>query len=90
MYGNDYKLHTIKNFVLSETNETNIVHIDFLQQMNYTGPVKAIILNQDDHVYTKVRFDQNTIQSFKKDGLKIDDALTRSLIWRNMWQQVLD
>jgi aminopeptidase N len=61
-----------------------------LQQLNYSGPVKAVILNQGDHVYSKVRFDKNTIQSFKKDGLMVQDSLTRSLIWRNMWQQVLD
>lgn len=53
--------------------------------MNYSGPIKAVILNQGDHVYTKVRFDKNTIQSFKQDGLKFDDSLTRSLIWKNMW-----
>lgn len=58
--------------------------------MNYSGPVKAVVLNQGDHVYTKVRFDKNTIQNFKQDGLKMDDSLTRSLIWKNMWQQVLD
>lgn len=49
-----------------------------------------MILNEGDHVYSKVRFDKNTLQSFKKDGLKINDSLTRALIWRNMWQQVLD
>lgn len=58
--------------------------------MGYTGPVKAVIVNEGDHVYSKVRFDKNTLQNFKKDGLKIKDNLTRSLIWKNMWQQVLD
>lgn len=41
-------------------------------------------------MYSKVRFDKNTLQSFKQDGLRIQDSLTRALIWRSMWQQVLD
>lgn len=90
VYDNDYKLHTIKDYVLSDSNDTNIVKVDFLNQLNYNGPVKAVILNQGDHVYSKVRFDKNTLQSFKQDGLKIEDQLTRALVWRNMWQQVLD
>jgi hypothetical protein len=90
VYDDNYKLHTIKDFVLSDTNETNYLSASALKQLNYSGPVKAVILNQGDHVYTKVRFDKNTIQSFKQDGLKMDDALTKSLIWKNMWQQVLD
>jgi len=73
--------------VLSDTNQTNNVS---LAKLNYTGPVKAVILNQGDHVYSKVRFDKNTLASFKKDGLQIKDGLTRALIWRSMWQQVLD
>lgn len=68
----------------------NNVTGNFLAQVNYNGPVKAVILNEGDHVYTKIRFDNNTLKSFKKDGLKIEDPLTRSLIWRNMLQQVLD
>lgn len=77
----------IKDFVLSDTNQTNTVN---LTEFNYNGPVKAVILNQGDHVYSKVRFDSNTLKNFKQDGLKIKDPLTRALIWRNMWQQVLD
>jgi hypothetical protein len=68
IYDSSYQLHTIKDFVLSESNETNNVS---LAQLKYTGPVKAVILNQGDHVYTKVRFDSNTLKSFKQDGLKI-------------------
>lgn len=90
MYDEHYNLHTIKDYVLSDTNQTNIVSSKYFKELNYSGPIKAVILNQGDHVYTKVRFDKNTIQSFKQDGLKFDDSLTRSLIWKNMWQQVLD
>jgi len=61
IYDNDYKLHMIKDFVLSDLNETNLVTYDFINKMGYFGPVKAVILNQDDHVYSKIRFDKNTI-----------------------------
>jgi aminopeptidase N len=80
----------IKDFVLSDANPINEVTANFLRQMNHAGPVKAVILNEGDHVYSKVRFDNNTLRSFKQDGLKIEEPLTRALIWRNMWQQVLD
>lgn len=83
IYDQKYNLHIIKDFVLSDTEQNNNVS---LAKLNYTGPVQAIILNQGDHVYTKVRFDNNTLQNFRKDGLKIQDPLTRELIWRNMWQ----
>jgi aminopeptidase N len=61
----------IKDFVLSDTDANNTVSGEFLKQLNYTGPVKAVILNEGDHVYSKVRFDNNTLRSFKQDGLKI-------------------
>lgn len=86
VYDQNYKLHLIKDFVLSDTNAINTVTANFLKQMNYTGPVKAVILNEGDHVYSKVRFDNNTLRSFKQDGLKIEEPLTRALIWRNMMQ----
>jgi len=91
VYDKDYKLHTLVGFVLSDTNQKNVVSAEELKKLNLSGPINALILNHDDHVYTKVRFDNNTIKSFKKDGLlKIEDPLSRSLIWRNLWQQVLD
>lgn len=90
IYDQNYNLHLIKDFVLSDTNQTNNVSGSFLKQMNYTGPVKAVILNEGDHAYTKIRFDNNTLRSFKQDSLKIQEPLTRALIWRNMFQQVLD
>lgn len=72
IYDKDYQPHIIKDFVLSNTNQTNILTHDYLSQLNgFNGPVKAVILNEGDHVYSKVRFDNNTLQSFKKDGLKI-------------------
>lgn len=62
VYDQNYKLHEIKDYVLSDTNQSNSVN---LTKFDYTGPVKAVILNQNDHVYTKVRFDKNTLASFK-------------------------
>ena len=87
MYDKEYRLHMIKDYVLSDTIDNNNVS---LTSLNYSGPVQAVVLNQGDHVYSKVRFDKNTLKNFKQDGLKIQDPLTRALIWRNMWQQVLD
>lgn len=55
------------------------------------GPVNAVILNQGDHAYAKVRFDNRTISNLQRDGFgKVRDALSRSLIWKSLWHQMLD
>jgi len=41
----------VKDIVLSEKEALNAVIVDF------KGPVKAIVINHDDHGYCKVRFD---------------------------------
>lgn len=42
IYDQSYKLHVIKDYVLSDTNQTNTVS---LKKLDYKGPVNAVILN---------------------------------------------
>lgn len=50
-----------------------------------------VILNFGDHTYTKVRLDSFSLGNLKKIPIaKIEDALTRSLIWKNLWHHVMD
>jgi len=85
VYDQNYKRHLIKDFVLSDTTPSNALSVDQLKQVQFDGPVKAIILNEGDHVYSKVRFDKSTLNSLKQDGIMVKSSLTRSLIWRSMW-----
>lgn len=75
-YDNDFKAHVIRDIVISDKNALNQVEFEF------KGPVSAIIINFDEHAYTKVRFDQRTLDSLENNLSKIDDFLARSMVWR--------
>jgi len=49
--------------------------------LNYTGPVKAVLLNYDDYAYAKIYFDQATLKNLENNLYKIDDELQRAQIW---------
>jgi aminopeptidase N len=53
-------------------------------------PVKAIIINHGDHAYTKVRYDEATLKCFENDLDKISDYLERAIVWRHLWNLVMD
>lgn len=79
VYDNDMVPHVIMDVVLSDKDAVNPVIVDF------KGPVKAIIINHDDHGYCKIRFDQRSLDSLEKEMFKITDHVTRGLVWRNLW-----
>lgn len=70
--------------MLSEKDSLNPI------ELNFNGPVKAIIINHDDHAYAKVRFDQRTLDTFETDLSSIDDYLARTIVWRHLWMLVQD
>ena len=84
LYDKDWKSHEIKDIIISEKGELNSVQLEFKQ------PVMAIILNHDSNTYAKIRYDKHTLDNLELNMSKIDDFLTRSLIWRNLWIHVLD
>ena len=53
-------------------------------------PVKAIIVNHGDHAYAKVRYDPKTLLCFEDNLNKISDYLERGLVWRHLWNLVMD
>jgi aminopeptidase N len=52
-------------------------------------PISAIIINYGDHAYAKVRYDENTLKCFEENLSKMD-YLERALVWRHMWNLVID
>jgi hypothetical protein len=58
--------------------------------LKYDGNVRAIVVNHGLHTYSKVRFDDRSLKCFEKDLSNIDEYLTRLMIWRNLWNQMLD
>jgi aminopeptidase N len=84
VYDENLKPHIIENVVLNSTKELTEVNL------NYDGNVKAIVINHGLHTYSKVRFDERSLKCFEKDLSKFDEYLTRLMIWRNLWFQMLD
>jgi aminopeptidase N len=53
-------------------------------------PVSAIILNIEDWGYCKVRIDETSLSVLKQNLTKIQDPLTRQLVYRALWDMVRD
>jgi len=66
----------MENLVTSDKNELNPVDVEF------KGPVKAIVVNYHDHSYAKIRYDAKTLETLTTEMYKIDDYLTRAIFWR--------
>ena len=59
-------------------------------KVDFKEPIKAIIVNHGDHAYAKIRYDSRSIETFLKELYLFGDYLERCIIWRSMWQHVLD
>ena len=49
-----------------------------------------LLINDGDLTYAKIRFDERSIETLKKDLGKIKDSLTRSLCWSAAWDMTRD
>ena len=49
-----------------------------------------LLINDGDLTYAKIRFDERSIQTLKKDLGRINDSLTRSLCWSAAWDMARD
>lgn len=83
-YDPDMNLHETKGIMVSDKDGLTSVQ-DF-----FKGPVRAIIINHDDHAYAKIRFDQQTLRNLGDSLHLIKDPQTRSQVWRQLWLHVLD
>ena len=83
-YDESLTAHVIRDVVISEKEQLNPLDVAF------DFPVKAVIVNHGDHAYAKVRFDQKTLDCFEDELCKIDEYLTRSVVWRQLWLLVMD
>lgn len=53
-------------------------------------PYQAVLLNYGDWGFIKVLLDDISIEFFKNNLHKINDVLTRTLIWRSFYDMVRD
>lgn len=73
-----------KDVVIGDKEELTEIEIEF------KGPVKAIVINHGDEAYAKVRYDAKTLQTFEKEFYKIDEYLERGVIGYQLWLHVID
>ena len=85
-YNDSGQLYKIEDVVISES----VTVIDVTQIPEEFGPVSAIFINEGEHAYAKVRFDERSKDWFVDNLNKIRDAVTRGAIWRYFWFAVLE
>lgn len=49
-----------------------------------------LLLNDGDHTYAKVRFDETSLQTIQDKLSDIDDELSRAVIWTSLWNLTRD
>ena len=49
-----------------------------------------MILNHDDQAYDKIVFDEFSLQNLENNLHLIDNPLTRSVVWNNIWFHLVD
>ena len=52
--------------------------------------VKAVLLNYGDEAYMKIILDKYSSDFFLKNVYKIEDNLSKGLIWRSLWDTIRD
>lgn len=64
-HGDDSEPHIIKDVIISDREELNKIEVDF------NGPVKAILHNFEDHAYALTRYDERTLDFIINDLYKV-------------------
>jgi len=52
--------------------------------------VACVLLNVGDWGYCKIRIDEESLEFFKNNLCKIQDSLSRQLVWRALWDMTRD
>lgn len=60
-YDEHYKEHLIKDVLINDHKELSNVKV------NFTFPVKAVMLNHGDYAYSKIRYDDYTLANLQND-----------------------
>lgn len=88
--------HKIKIGLFKEDLSVDVVetllHPQPVNEIKYDGSkgYKAILLNYEDHTFAKNNIDQVSREFFSNNLEKIDDVLSRTLIWRSFFEMVKD
>lgn len=79
IHGANLDVHVIKDVIISDKEELNTINVDF------NGPVHAILSNWDDHAYTLQEYDTRSLDFIIKDLYKLNSELDKVVVWTQMW-----
>jgi len=48
------------------------------------------MLNQGDHAYAKIRYDERTLKNLQQDFQHVDDLLQHQMLWNHLFYHVMD
>ena len=85
--GEDSEPVIIQEVVVGDKEELTEVDISSLPVDFQFG---AVNVNEGEHAYAKVRFDEQSIEWFTQNLFRVKDALTRAAIQRYFWMLVMD
>ena len=80
LFKEDCSFDVIEAFVKPQ--EETIIEYDGSKQY------KAVLLNYGDQTFARISFDKHSRSFFAENVNKIDDVLTRILIWKNFYDAV--
>jgi len=77
----------IDNVLVSESDEVTEIDTSKIPSDFVVG---AINVNHDEHAYSKVRYDPQSVEWFKDNLHLVQHPLTRGAIWRSFWILTVD
>lgn len=83
LFGPDWKPQILESVLLEPKAE---------QVIPLAGPedVRAVFLNVNDHGFLKVRIDSDSLKELRANLAKVEDKLTRRMVWQALWEMVKD
>jgi aminopeptidase N len=81
----DHELRSVKKVkvLVKAQSQTTVEELAGVQ-------ASVVILNVEDWGYCKIRIDEASLTHLKKNLIKIEDPLTRQLVYRALWDMVRD
>jgi aminopeptidase N len=84
LYDAEFKEKVVERVLIDSKPETK------LEVFKGMPEPTAILLNINDYAFAKIRLDEKSLHAFQKNLNKVNDSLTRMIIWRSFWDMVLD
>lgn len=82
LYNAEGEVFVIPDVVISDKQDSTVVD---LASVPADFVVKAVYVNEGEHAYASIRFDQNSKDWFTGNLHLVKNSVTRFAIWRYFW-----